>query len=444
MADVLHRPLYTADILVNALNSGDDRPLLHLVDGPTLSVRQVREETSRFVQALASFGIAKGSRVGLISANRPEVIHVSHAASILGAVYTPLHPMAGLADHLHALRDAGVELFVFDADRFGGRAAEIAREIPGLKLLAFGSSDLGPDLVTLAHRFTPQPLVAAEVGPHDLVRLGYSGGTTGKPKAIPSVQRIGITSLQIMMADWEWPTVPRVLSCAPLSHAGSAMFLPTLMNGGTLMVLPGFDPVAVMQAIQDHRINCMMLVPTMIYALLDHPRFDEFDLSSLETVFYGASAISPVRLKEAIGRIGPVFQQFYGQAEARWRSPSCASTSTIPNDLQRLASCGRPTPVGPRRAARQRGQPGARRRAGRDLRARPAGDGRLPRQPRADRRGLPRRLAAHRRRGGARSGRVPADRRPHQGHDRHRRVQRLPARDRGHHRRASGGLAGAR
>jgi fatty-acyl-CoA synthase len=83
-----------------------------------------------------------------------------------------------------------------------------------------------------------------------------------------------------------------------------------------MLVHPRFDPLAVLQAIQDYKINCMMLVPTMIYALLDHPRFGEFDLSSLETVFYGASLMSPVRLKEAIERIGPVFFQFYGQAEA--------------------------------------------------------------------------------------------------------------------------------
>src|SRR3546814_19389760 len=83
-----------------------------------------------------------------------------------------------------------------------------------------------------------------------------------------------------------------------------------------MLVLPAFDPPSVLQAIQDYRINCMMLVPTMIYALLDPPRFGEFDLSSLETIFYGASAISPGRLTEAIERIGPVFSQFYGQAEA--------------------------------------------------------------------------------------------------------------------------------
>jgi fatty-acyl-CoA synthase len=150
--------------------------------------------------------------------------------------------------------------------------------------------------------------------------------------------------VSIMMAEWEWPIAPRVLSCTPLSHAGAAMFLPTLMKGGTMLVLPGFDPPQVMQAIQDHRINCMMLVPTMIYALLDHPRFAQFDLSSLQTIFYGASAISPVRSKEAIERIGPVFFQFYGQAEAPMSVCVLRKSEHHVNDMRRLASCGRPVP----------------------------------------------------------------------------------------------------
>jgi fatty-acyl-CoA synthase len=147
-----------------------------------------------------------------------------------------------------------------------------------------------------------------------------------------------------MMATWEWPDCPRILSCAPLSHAGGAMFTPALLRGGTFRVLSGFNPLEVLEAIQTHRINCMMLVPTMIYALLDHPRFDEFDLSSLETVFYGASAISPVRLQEAIRRIGPVFAQFYGQAEAPMVLTYFAKRDHDVEDLTRLASCGRPTP----------------------------------------------------------------------------------------------------
>ncbi len=340
----LHRPLYTPDVLANALNNGGDRPLLHLQDGPTQTVDQVRDATSQYQQALASLGVGRGTRVSILSPNRPECLHVTHALQMLAGVYVPLHPLSGLADHAHVIEDAGVEVLIYDVERFEERAVHIAEQVPGLRLMAFGAGDAGEDIFRLAASFAPAPLVPARVGEHDIVRLGYSGGTTGKPKAIPSCQRTAIVTLQMMLTEWEWPDPPHVLTCAPLTHAGGAMFMPALLRGGTMLVQPGFDPVAVMQAIQDYRINCMLLVPTMIYALLDHPRFEEFDLSSLETVFYGASAISPARLKEAIERTGPVFSQFYGQAEAPMAIATLRKADHDMTDMQRLASCGRPSP----------------------------------------------------------------------------------------------------
>lgn len=340
----LHRELYIADVLANALNNGGSRPLLRQLDGPTLTVAEVRDETSRFTQALASLGVTAGSRVSLIAPNRPECLHVTHALQFLAALYVPMHPLSGLDDHLGVIRDADVEVLIFDAERFADRAAEIAREVPSMKLLAIGPSALADDIHRLAGSFAPQRLAPPIVNGHDITRLGYSGGTTGKPKAIPSVQRIGALTGLHMQAVWEWPERPNILSCAPLTHAGGAMFMPALLRGGTFLILPRFDPLQVLQMIEEHRINCMMLVPTMIYALLDHPRFDEFDLSSLETVFYGASAISPARLKEAIERVGPVFAQFYGQAEAPMVLTYMAKADHDVNDMQRLASCGRPSP----------------------------------------------------------------------------------------------------
>lgn len=340
----LHQPLYTANILANALNNGGSRPLLHLKDGPTLTVKQVRDETSQYVQVLASLGVKKGTRVAMISPNRPECLHVTHAIQMLAAIYVPMHPMSAVSDHLHVLKDAQVEVLIFDAEKFEGHVEAMIEQMPDLKLMAFGDSVLGENLFSLASQFDPQPLVAPDVGPHDIMRMGYSGGTTGKPKAIPSCQRTGMVTLQLMLSDWEWPSVPVVLTCAPLTHAGGAMVMPALLKGGTLLVLPGFEPVAVMQAIQEYKINCMLMVPTMIYALLDHPQFDEFDLSSLETVFYGASSISPIRLKEAIQRIGPVFTQFYGQAEAPMAIATLRKADHDINDMTRLASCGRPSP----------------------------------------------------------------------------------------------------
>jgi fatty-acyl-CoA synthase len=340
----LRRPLYVPDLLVNALNQTPERPLLQLDGGEMLTVGKVRNATSQFVQALRSLGVLQGSRVAALSPNRPEVLYVSNAVQVLAAVAVPMHPLGGLPDHLHVLLDSRADVLVFDPGRFGARAAELAERAPGLKLIALGESPQAEDLCRLAARFTPAPLVAPKVDGSTIARLSYSGGTTGKPKALATTNRSSLACASIMLAEWEWPNPLRVLSCAPLSHAGSAMVLPTLLKQGTILVHPTFDPVKVMQAIQEYRINCMLVVPTMIYALLDHPRFKEFDLSSLETVFYGASAIAPARLKEAIERIGPVFFQFYGQAEAPMTITVLRKAEHDVNDMRRLASCGRPVP----------------------------------------------------------------------------------------------------
>lgn len=343
-SDALHRQLYTAELLVNALSTDDERTLFQIHQGPTLTVKQIRDATSQFTQALASLGVTKTTRVGLLSRNRPEVLHVSHALQLLAAIAVPMHPLSGLSDLLHVVQDSQIEILIFDAEFFAGLAEQIGKECPTLKLIAFDKSTLCEDICELAETFQPTALVAPRVEPNDVMRLGYTGGTTGKPKALASVQRSSLAALQIMMSDWEWPNPPHVLACTPMSHTGAALFLPTMMKGGTMLVLSKFEPAEVLQAIQDYRINCMMLVPTMIYTLLDHPRFNEYDLSSLETIFYGASAISPVRLKEAIERIGPVFSQFYGQSEAPMAIAMLRKSEHDINDMQRLASCGRPSP----------------------------------------------------------------------------------------------------
>jgi fatty-acyl-CoA synthase len=109
-------------------------------------------------------------------------------------------------------------------------------------------------------------------------------------------------------------------------------------------VLERFDAAAVLDAIETERVSALMLVPSMLYALLDHPDSRTRDLSSLETVYYGASAISPARLAEAMERFGPVFAQFYGQSEA----PMAITYFSKADHVKALrggtlASCGRPS-----------------------------------------------------------------------------------------------------
>ncbi|GAB3130238.1 fatty-acid--CoA ligase FadD8 [Tsukamurella serpentis] len=348
MADDLHREPLPGDILLGSLATYPDRVAVH-VNGPdgdrTLTYAQVRDEVSRYAQAYAHFGIGAGSKLAVLSGNRYEVLIAQSTNLITGARFAALHPMGSLDDHAYVLADAGVETLIYDPTLYQQRAADLRDRVPGLKnLLSLGPTDVGTDLTAVAGGFAPAPLSAHTADPSSTASLAYTGGTTGKSKGVMLSYSGGAALLRIQRTEWEWPQDIRFLVCAPLSHAGGAFWNPTAMAGGSMVVLPRFEPEAVLAAIEKYRITATMLVPTMIYALLDHPRFDHYDLSSLETVFYGASSISPTRLAEAIERIGPKFFQFYGQAECPMTISVLRRDEHDPANAHRLASCGRPVP----------------------------------------------------------------------------------------------------
>ena len=229
---------------------------------------------------------------------------------------------------------------------FVERAVGLLERCPGLtQVLTIGPvpealAHVGKDLAATAATFEPQPLEAVTLPPDHVVSITYTGGTTGKPKGVIGTSRTMATMTQIQLAEWEWPESPRFLMCTPLSHAGAAFFVPTVIKGGSLYVLAKFDPAEVLRTIEEQRITATMLVPSMLYALMDHPDSRTRDLSSLETVYYGASAINPVRLQEAIERFGPIFAQYYGQSEAPMVISYLAKGD---HDKARLSSCGRPS-----------------------------------------------------------------------------------------------------
>jgi len=340
----LHRGVFLPDLLIAALDRNPDQPAVYL-DDRVLTSREVRDEISRYAQAYASLGITQGSPVAMLSLNRPEVLFAMGANMVTGCRTSALHPMGALDDHAYVLTDAAIETLVYDPAKFGERARELRERVPSLKrLLAFGETPDGENLLDLAARFAPQPLRAPSVAADDVAGLAYTGGTTGKPKGVMGTYRSGAAMTTIQMAEWEWPDETRFLICTPLSHAGAAFFVPTLLRGGSIVVLPGFDPERVLETIERNRITATMLVPTMLYVLLDHPKFATTDLSSLQTVYYGAAAMSPTRLQEAIRRLGPIFFQYYGQAECPMTITVLRKEDHDVDDLARLATCGRPVP----------------------------------------------------------------------------------------------------
>jgi fatty-acyl-CoA synthase len=347
MTDTLRAPAHNGDLMVAALRRHANRPIVHLGE-VSLTGAQTAARISQYIQAFESLGAGFGTPGALLALNRPEVLFILGAGQTQGYRRTSLHPLGSADDHAYVINDAGITTLIIDPV-FTERAVALLAKCPALtQVLTIGPvpealAHVGTDLVAAAARFEPQPLTARMLPADHITSITYTGGTTGKPKGVIGLSGSFNAMTSIQLAEWEWPENPNFLMCTPLSHAGAAFFVPIVIKGGTLFVLPKFDPAEVLRVIEEQRISATMLVPTMLYALLDHPDSHTRDLSSLETVYYGASAINPVRLGEAIDRFGPIFAQYYGQSEAPMVITYLGKQDHVGGDDRRLSSCGRPT-----------------------------------------------------------------------------------------------------
>jgi fatty-acyl-CoA synthase len=280
-----------------------------------LTYRGASELIGRIQKAFIQLGLEPGTRVAFLTANRADTWCAGVAAQLSRLAITWLHPLGSLDDQLFQIEDSEARVLVIDADTFRDRGGELAARTANLRgLFTLGAAGYGIDLlaaVVAIGTVTPRCLAGVD----DIATLNYTGGTTGKSKGALRHHREYGSFSSAILADFEIPDTPRYLAVAPISHVAGTKVLPTLMRGGTVHMLKGFDPEAVLRTIARERINFTLFVPTMIYVLLDHPQLDKTDLSSLELLLYGASAMSPSRLVEGIERIGPVFSQLYGQTE---------------------------------------------------------------------------------------------------------------------------------
>jgi len=152
-----------------------------------------------------------------------------------------------------------------------------------------------------------------------------TGGTTGPSKGVQSTHQNVETAMYMQMIAIEPARDPKYLVIAPVTHAAGLMIPALYANGATTIIQDGFDPKAVLDAIENERITHTYLPPTAIYALLDYPGVEDRDFSSLEFFICGSSPIAPQRLKDAVRVFGPSMTEWYGQSETLF--PTLQKTS---------------------------------------------------------------------------------------------------------------------
>ncbi|MFZ0718487.1 AMP-binding protein [Mycobacterium sp.] len=332
-----HSGISYSALIVEALTRHSDRTAF-IQDDCRVSYAEAADMTSRIRKVLQDKGIAKGDCVGALSVNSPDVWMAQAAICLSGAMYTGLHPLGSVDDHVQLCEDAETDILIVHP-KFADVGAQIVARATTVKhLLTLGPADVGEDLLALCVGATPEPLTRGGAEEEDIAWLQYTGGTTGRPKAAMISQRAMVQAVFSLIASWRLPLDPRTLIATPITHAGVLPILPTLLRGGTVVLQAGFDAEQWLAAVEGHRINYVFTIPTVLYALLDHGGLDRFDLSSLETVVYGASPMSPSRIDEAQQAFGRILLQGYGQTECL-----AMATSLLPSehDPANWASCGR-------------------------------------------------------------------------------------------------------
>jgi long-chain acyl-CoA synthetase len=292
---------------------------------------ELQRAANALARHLAARGVGRGDRVAVMTSNRPEFVIAVHAASALGAAPVMLNsswkafevamataltgPRFGIAD------GAGTELL---AEQLGADAV-LDLDDPGARTIIDRASDAPPHVV--------------DVRESDDAVFVFSSGTTDRPKAVRHTHR------SIVLGTQHWVTAlglgpdDRFQVATPPSHIlGLLNLLAAAAAGATVRLHRRFDLDEELRCIQDERMTLEMAVAPIALAMANHPRLEEYDLSSLRYVMWGATPITPSVAERVSARSGVRWLPAYGTSEV----PVIASNPVDDPDRWRLDSAGLP------------------------------------------------------------------------------------------------------
>jgi len=278
---------------------------------------EIADRVARLAGALQGLGIGAGDRVAVLSLNSDRYLELYLATGWAGGVIVPLNIRWSAVENEDALRDCRAGVLVVDK-AFAAVGAALAQAIPDLRLVYADDGDTPAGMenyeTLIAHS---APVADAMRDGADLAGIFYTGGTTGRSKGVMLSHTNLMANALNALGEGLFPAGCVYLHAAPMFHLanGAAMYA-LLLGGGTNVMIQSFTPEGVMAAVQTERITDVLLVPTMIQMLVDHPALGNYDLSSLKNIIYGASPISEAVLDRASRALPHVhFTQAYGMTE---------------------------------------------------------------------------------------------------------------------------------
>ena len=271
------------------------------------------ERVNRVANALIGMGVQKGDRVAMLAPNSVEYAEVFIGTLRAGAIITPLSTLAASEALEKMLIDCGAKIF-FLADQYRDLAASFLQAIPARTVAMDFDADLPRYEDMLAQADASDPAIPVTLD--DPCNLIYSSGTTGTPKGILHNHWMRAAQMSRVEPNGYTDDDARTLISTPLySNTTIVCFLPAMVGGGTVHLMPKFDARGYLEIVQAERITHTMLVPVQYKRIMDVPDFDSFDLTSMRRKFSTSAPLRADVKADVLARFPGKLIEYYGLTE---------------------------------------------------------------------------------------------------------------------------------
>lgn len=282
---------FIKDFLEQAERRPEAPAIIH--EGRTYSYGELMEQIDRCGRALKEVGVNPGDRVALMMNNRPEFAVAYNATVKIGAVIVPINTFLKGAELEQQINDVGPKVFI--GNEWAARSVgEVRDRLTTVTQFVFtgniaGETDFDEFLSSSAGTL---PLHRSQGD--DVAVIKFTAGTTGRPKGAMQTHENIYQFLRTNMDIYPIDPDHCILLFVPLFHGfgDHCCMNPVFMCGASMVLMDPFKPVAIFEAIQNHRCIYFGATPSMLYGLMHHAAADDYDLSSLQRVLTGGGPVS--------------------------------------------------------------------------------------------------------------------------------------------------------
>jgi fatty-acyl-CoA synthase len=291
---------YTVASVIDYFAGKFPEKTVFMCEGNDITYGQVKDRYLRLVEGLKNLGVGKGDKVAIWAPNSIEWILIQLSVAYLGAVLVPINTRHRSTELEYTLKQSDATTF-FMAKEFGanfldiftGVCPEIEASEPGnlstekfplLKNVISLGGWSHPGMIQYEDLEVDHPsTIASESGPDDVILIQYTSGTTGPPKGAMLSQGQTVQNAHRVAGRMELVDDDIILCSVPFGHVGGTVMstLMTMVAGASMIIQPYFQEDEAMEYIEKHKVTVFNGLETFFITIFNHPRFDEFDLSSL-------------------------------------------------------------------------------------------------------------------------------------------------------------------